>query len=92
MAVVGGGGENSLLQQATADATGLPVVCWAKEAAALGNAASQLRSLGELGSVREIWEVVRASTATRTFEPHSTDPWDEAAAALRVLERTEARV
>jgi rhamnulokinase len=91
VAVVGGGGENALLQQATADATGLPVVCWAKEAAALGNAASQLRSLGELGSIGEIWDVVRASTTPRTFEPHSTDPWDEAAAALRVLERTEAR-
>lgn len=91
VAVVGGGGENALLQQSTADATGLPVVCWAKEAAALGNAASQLRSLGELGSVGEIWDVVRASTLTRTFEPHSTGPWDEAAAALRVQERTGPR-
>lgn len=91
VAVVGGGVHNALLQQSTADATGFSVVCWAKEATALGNAMSQLRTLGELGSIEQIWEVVRASTTTRTFEPQSTGRWDDAAATLRSLEREESR-
>jgi rhamnulokinase len=89
IAVVGGGGQNALLQQATATATGLPVVCWAKEATALGNAAVQLRTLGELESVEQIWEVVAASTQTRTFEPQPSNRWDQAAQQLRDLDRSE---
>ncbi|MFT2818062.1 rhamnulokinase [Leifsonia sp. A12D58] len=91
VAVVGGGGQNALLQQATADATGLPVVCWAKEATALGNAASQLRAVGEIGSIEQIWEVVRASTQTHSFEPRSDGRWSDAAEKLRGLERAESR-
>jgi rhamnulokinase len=89
IAVVGGGGQNALLQQATASATGLPVVCWAKEATALGNAAVQLRTLGELESVDQIWEVIASSTHTRTFEPRHSSRWDQAAAQLRDLDREE---
>jgi rhamnulokinase len=89
IAVVGGGGENSLLQSATASATGLPVVCWAKEATALGNAAVQLRALGEVESVEQIWDVVAASTETRTYYPRHSDRWTAAAIRLRELERLE---
>ncbi|MEV8267238.1 rhamnulokinase family protein [Microbacterium sp. NPDC076911] len=91
IAVVGGGGANGLLQQATADATGLPVVCWAREATALGNAVSQLRTLGELNSQREMWDVIRASTQTHTYEPAAHHRWHEGAHKLRQLERAEAR-
>ncbi|MDF2444099.1 MAG: rhamnulokinase [Subtercola sp.] len=90
VAVVGGGGLNALLQQATASATGRPVVCWAKEATALGNAAAQLRSLGELDSVEQIWEVAAASTTTRSFQPQPSSRWDDAAHRLRNLERAES--
>ena len=44
--VVGGGSENELLCQLTADACGLPVVAGPKEAAALGNVLVQARALG----------------------------------------------
>ncbi|MBC7723165.1 MAG: rhamnulokinase [Burkholderiaceae bacterium] len=91
IAVVGGGGENALLQQATAPATGLPVVCWAREATSLGNAAAQLRTLGELDSIHQIWEVVAASTQTRRFLPQPSGRWHDAAITLRALERAESR-
>jgi len=91
VAVVGGGGQNALLQQATASATGLPVVCWAKEATALGNAAVQLHTLGELDSVEQIWDVVAASTQVQSFEPRDPGRWNSAAAQLRALEDAELR-
>jgi rhamnulokinase len=83
VAVVGGGTENAVLQQATASATGRPVTCWAGEATALGNAVVQLAALGEVRGLDEIWQVVEASSAPRTFAPMSTAPWDEAANRLR---------
>ena len=44
--VVGGGSQNALLCQLTADACGLPVLAGPAEAAALGNVLVQARALG----------------------------------------------
>lgn len=44
--VVGGGSKNRLLCQATADASGIPVVSFALEGTAVGNLARQLIALG----------------------------------------------
>jgi len=80
--VSGGGTQNALLQQATADATGLPVIAGPTEATALGNAAMQLRGLGELGSDAELADLIARSVQTRIFAPHSDDRWDAAAAVV----------
>jgi rhamnulokinase len=44
--MVGGGSQNRLLCQETADASGLPVASYALEGAAAGNIAAQLVALG----------------------------------------------
>jgi rhamnulokinase len=44
--MVGGGSQNRLLCQATADAAGLPVASYSLEGAAVGNIAAQLVALG----------------------------------------------
>jgi rhamnulokinase len=46
--IVGGGSQNRLLCQATADASGLPVASYSLEGAAVGNLAAQLVALGEV--------------------------------------------
>lgn len=74
--VVGGGVRNELLCRLTAEATGLPVVTGAVEAAALGNVLVQARAVGVLGEPRsvglaELREVVVASSDPSTYAPSS---------------------
>ena len=85
--VVGGGVNNTLLQQATADATGLPVIAGASEATVLGNAAVQLIALGELNDIHDAWRVVSASVSETTYLPENADQYQQAELKFRSLSR-----
>jgi rhamnulokinase len=84
--VVGGGANNALLCQLTADACGVPVLAGPVEAAAIGSALVQARALGALsGDLAQLRSVVRQSkevTVTR-YEPAGNER-DWAAAEARV--------
>ncbi len=67
--IVGGGSNNTLLSQLTADACGVPVFCGPVEATALGNAATQLAALGELGDLHDIRRVVAATEPVTPYAP-----------------------
>ncbi len=70
--MVGGGSQNALLAQLTADACGRPVVAGPVEATALGNVLVQARAHGALsGTLEDLRAVVAASTPLRTFTPRS---------------------
>jgi rhamnulokinase len=86
--VVGGGASHTLLCQLTADATGLPVYAGPTEATALGNAAVQLVTLGELGGLADIRAVVAAATEPTEYLPRSGQDW--AAAVTRLDELIQA--
>src|SRR4051812_16855508 len=62
--VIGGGAQNELLCQLTADVTGREVLAGPVEATALGNVLVQVRASGELGSLADMRAVSAAS-----FEP-----------------------
>ncbi|SDQ65099.1 rhamnulokinase [Curtobacterium sp. UNCCL20] len=66
--VVGGGSQNRLLCQLTADRTGLPVLAGPVEATALGNVLVQARAAGLAGLGGASLEALR-STVARTVEP-----------------------
>ena len=66
--VVGGGSQNRLLCQLTADRTGLPVLAGPVEATALGNVLVQARTAGLAGLGGASLEALR-STVARTVEP-----------------------
>lgn len=78
--IVGGGTQNKLLNQLTADATGREVLTGPVEATALGNVLMQLLALGEIKSFEEGRDLIRRSFPIETFEPVNEDrnAWDEA--------------
>ena len=67
--VVGGGSQNDLLCQLTADAARLPVVAGPVEATAIGNVMVQAFAQDRVGSLEEIRAVVRDSFQASTYEP-----------------------
>jgi rhamnulokinase len=83
--IVGGGAANPLLCQLTADLTGRPVLAGPVEATAVGNLLVQAWAMGELGSLREVRDVVARSLPPRRFDPHRTDAGEAAYARFRTL-------
>ena len=74
--IVGGGSQSQILNQFAADACQRPVVAGPVEATAMGNLLTQIRADGELDSLAEMRDVVRASSLVQRYEP---TVWDEAA-------------
>ena len=86
--VVGGGSQNRLLCQFTADATQRPVVTGPIEATAIGNILLQALNKKHVKNIKEAREVVRNSFDVETFEPGDAGPWDEAYARyLQIAEQ-----
>ena len=77
--IVGGGSQNGLLCQLTADAMRLPVLAGPVEATALGNIAVQAFARGYVNSLEEIRATIRRSVEVHTYEPDSSaeDDWNE---------------
>jgi rhamnulokinase len=67
--IVGGGSQNSLLCQSTADAVGLPVVAGPIEATAFGNVLVQARAHGAVPATLDALRRHIASTELRTYSP-----------------------
>ncbi|MAT71885.1 MAG: rhamnulokinase [Planctomycetaceae bacterium] len=77
--IVGGGTQNRLLCQMTADACGRPVAAGPIEATAIGNVMMQAIAAGDVADVAQAREVIRNSFDLVHYEPQHTDRWDEAA-------------
>ena len=71
--VVGGGSQNRLLCQLTADATGLPVTAGPVEATVAGNVLVQALAGGFLANKAELREVVRASFSPVEYAPRKNE-------------------
>jgi rhamnulokinase len=69
--IVGGGSQNALLCQLTADATGLPVIAGPVEATAIGNVLVQARAQGFVsGDLEALRALVVSAFPVMRYEPH----------------------
>lgn len=75
--IVGGGAQNGLLNQFTANITGKPVYAGPSEATALGNAIVQLMAAGEFNKLQEAREAVIRSAEIKEFLPDGGERWKE---------------
>ena len=69
--IVGGGSSNELLNQLTANATGVPVVAGPVEATVMGNLIIQMISAGWIADLGEGRKLISSSSARKTFQPQS---------------------
>ena len=76
--IVGGGSQNTLLNQFTADALQISVLAGPVEATAAGNVLIQAITLGHLDSLIAARQVVRDSFSVTTVAPSAPAVWDEA--------------
>lgn len=73
--VVGGGSNNALLCQMTADATQTIVIAGPTEATAIGNLLTVAVGLGMLGNAADVREVVRTSCNLVEYTPSDVGYW-----------------
>ncbi len=76
--IIGGGANNKMMNQLTADAAGIPVLAGPTEATAIGNIMMQAKAAGAVGSVSQIREIVRNSFEVTEFEPSPQLDWAKA--------------
>jgi rhamnulokinase len=76
--IVGGGIQNRLLCQLTANVTGKQVVAGPVEATAIGNVLVQALAIGVIGSIAEGREIVRKSFELVTYDPNPDPQTEEA--------------
>jgi rhamnulokinase len=82
--VLGGGCQNVLLCQLTADACNRTVVAGPVEATAIGNVLVQAMGLGLVMTLAEARQLVRQSFDVRNYEPRDPHAWDEAYARFNI--------
>lgn len=75
--IVGGGSQNEMLNQFSANATGLPVIAGPAEATATGNILIQAMAKKELDSLQQGRELVARSFPMKRYEPQDQERWNE---------------
>ena len=67
--IIGGGSSNDLLNQLTADVTGLPVIAGPAEATVMGNLIIQMISAGWIANLEEGRKLISESNKRKEFQP-----------------------
>jgi sugar (pentulose or hexulose) kinase len=83
--IVGGGTQNELLNQMTADATNRQVITGPIEATAIGNILVCAIAKGDLKNLAEARQVVKNSFPVQPYTPQNTNAWNDAYARYRQI-------
>lgn len=75
--MVGGGTQSGLLCQLVANVCRLPVYAGPVEATVYGNLGIQLLAAGEVSSLSQLRQLIRASEEIQVYEPKTDEAWEE---------------
>jgi rhamnulokinase len=84
--IIGGGSQNAYLNQATANATGLPVSTGPVEATVIGNLLVQAIADGRFASLADAREYVARHLQSQVFMPHASPACAEAMRRYAAIE------
>ena len=76
--IIGGGSNNDLLNQFTANSTDLPVKAGPSEATAIGNILVQAIALKHIKNVSELRKIVMNSFTIKEYSPEEKNRWKDA--------------
>jgi rhamnulokinase len=88
--IVGGGSQSELLNQFAADATGRTVLAGPVEATAIGNVLIQAIGMGEIDSLNDLRQLVRASFEINSFQPTASPAIEQARARFSVVSKKKS--
>ena len=74
--IIGGGSQNKMLNQFTANAIGKTVLAGPSEATAMGNILLQAKAAGLVKDKNEIRGIIRNSVELDTFQPQEIELWE----------------
>ncbi|HEX8522779.1 MAG TPA: FGGY-family carbohydrate kinase, partial [Tepidisphaeraceae bacterium] len=83
--IVGGGVQNELLNQLTADACNRTVIAGPVEATAIGNILVQAMATGDIRSLADARQIVQNSFDVKRYTPSNQETWDNAYTHFRQL-------
>lgn len=83
--IIGGGGQDDMLNQSICNSICRPVIVGPYEATAAGNLMVQKLACGAIGSLQEGRQLIRKSFETEKFEPCDSGAWEEAFASFTKL-------
>jgi len=83
--IVGGGCQDKLLNQFTANSINMNVTACPVEATGLGNILVQMLADGEISDLKEGREIILNSSLVETFEPEDVALWKEARAKFESI-------
>jgi rhamnulokinase len=85
--IIGGGSQNNYLNQATANATKLPVSAGPIEATVIGNVLVQAVANGRFASLTEARQYVSHNVRLQHFKPQVSRAWENAAQRYAAIEK-----
>lgn len=74
--IIGGGSENKILNQFTANATGVSVLSGPQEGTALGNIMIQAKTAGLVDDIWQMRKIIADSIAIAKYEPADNAVWE----------------
>jgi rhamnulokinase len=84
--IIGGGSQNSYLNQATANATGLPVAAGPVEATVIGNVLVQAIASGRFATLADARQYIAQNVKLQSFAPQLSAACDEAKRRYAAIE------